>query len=36
MPQLREELLETRMERDGYLNDRATLMAVMTQVRVIQ
>lgn len=30
---LREELLETRMERDGYLNDRAILSQVLADVR---
>ena len=30
---LREELLETRMERDGYLNDRAILGQVLSDVR---
>eukprot|EP00039_Didymoeca_costata_P033143 m.40858 g.40858 ORF g.40858 m.40858 type:complete len:1102 (-) comp9716_c0_seq1:114-3419(-) len=34
--QLREELLETRMERDGYLNDRAILNSVLASVRLMR
>jgi len=30
---LREELLDTRMERDGYLNDRSIMFTVLASVR---